>query len=84
MLIWVLVGVLAAGGVLVASWWDNRRTWRAEQARSREWLRGLGVDPGPVPADPPAWRLVLTPDLSGTGRFVHDVAAAPARAGARG
>ena len=69
MLLRVVVGALASGGVLRASWWRNRRSWRAEQARSRRWLLAHGIDPGTSPADPPAWRLVLTPDLSATGRF---------------
>jgi hypothetical protein len=78
-LIWLLVGALASGVVLRASWWRNRRSWRAEQARSRRWLLAHDIDPGSAPADPPAWKLVLTPDLSATGRFARDVEIRPAR-----
>lgn len=78
-LFWLLLSGLAAGGVLWVSWWLNRRAWRAEQARSRHWLLTNGIDPGSAPVDPAPWRLVLTPDLSAGGRFVHEVAAGPTR-----
>lgn len=82
-LVWSLLGALAAGAVLRASWWRNRRVWRAEQARSRRWLIAHGIDPGAALADPAAWKLTLTPDLSATGRFTHDVDVRPTRAGTR-
>jgi hypothetical protein len=78
-LIWLLLGALASGGVLRASWWRNRRAWRAEQARSRRWLVAHRIDPGKAPDDPAAWKLVLTPDLSATGRFARDVEVRPTR-----
>ncbi len=66
------VSALLSGGVLAASWWLNRRVWRARVEADRRWLRSLGVDAGEVPREPAAWRLVLTPDLGPDGAFLPD------------
>lgn len=80
---WVLLGIAASGAVVRATWARHRRAWREERSRTRRWLIGHGIDPGPPAPDPAAWRLLLTADLSGAGSFTRDVAPARERAGRR-